>query len=142
MWAKRMAPNRTNLRFFSETGKVKSRIDFLFCSKILKCGGFSTFDAHFTDHKGIQAKFLMECGVHFGRGVWKLNTRLMEEVEIRRDFVLLYDHLFKKNNEFNYLFEWWDWIKYRVKMFFKAWGRRKAEQERKVGVQVENAIPI
>lgn len=126
---KKASLGENRFTFFSETGKIKSRIDFIFCSKGLVAGVFSHFSCFFSDHQGIQVVFKMEVKVAFGPGVWKLNTSILDDVEVKEGFKLLYAHLVQKKKLFKDCLEWWDWAKVRIRGFFQGWGRRKAKEK-------------
>lgn len=59
-------------------GARRTRTDRLYIQKGVKCVGFRTIALEVSDHFLVQVTWHLDRVIRFGKGIWKLNPRLME----------------------------------------------------------------
>lgn len=143
--------------YFSDRGSVSSRIDFIFLSEFITVKSYEVKPFLFSDHKMVFCTIMLEEGIVFGRGLWKLNTMILEEEEACTKFEVFFIRLVERKKEFKEILQWWDWVKVQIGIFFKKVGveraRRRKEREealverlhlllkcKKAGIDVEGEL--
>ncbi|XP_068133776.1 uncharacterized protein [Hyperolius riggenbachi] len=84
--------------------------------------------------------------VVFGKGVWKLNVELLEDVDVLERFRVEYAGWVCRKRGFVDLLEWWDWAKRRISGFFRnlAYEKRclQREEEEKWKVRLQYLVKM
>lgn len=124
----------------SANNKFRSRIDFIFFSKDLKCVKFSLVPVFFSDHLMLSCRLEFKSMVSVGKGVWKLNVQLLEDERIRKEFLRKYEGWQTLKGFFSSIVDWWEWMKGNVKSFFIQEGRKKAERSRRLQAKLQREL--
>lgn len=125
-------PGVPGFSWFASGGNGKSRIDFVFASKGLVPARSSLLPVFFSDHLLLRVEFVVPTSAPYGRGVWKLNLQLLDDMEGGLAFAKAYGKWQSLKCLCATKAEWWDMIKGRIREFFVCSGRMRASRERKV----------
>lgn len=109
-------------------GTSKSRIDMIFVSEGVKCQDCKLEPMFFSDHVMVRATLDLGGVSEKGKGVWKLNVKLLEDSKIREKYVEKYKGWRSLQVLFEKKSEWWDFVKRRTKLFFINEGRDKVRK--------------
>ena len=106
-----------------------SRLDRFYISSSITTSTVIT-PYHLSDHDCVQVTLSIPSAPVQGRGVWKCNTKLLQDPMIIRD--LEENYLVWKSLQpgFDSLGEWWDMVKSRIKLRLKHHGRERAKAHR------------
>lgn len=113
--------------YFADSGICRSRLDFALLSEGWRVELCDTLKVSFSDHVLLRCKAVVEEGQVFGRGVWKLNTSLLEAPGVLSDFKLFFEKMIRRKGDFDNVMLWWDFCKKKIAGFFKGVGIRKAQ---------------
>ena len=124
-------PGKEAYTWRTNDGSRASRIDFLFAR------GFAGLTASlnpvfFSDHSLLSCSLAVKSGVAVGRGMWKLNCRLLEDPAVVMAFRGMYKDLQSLQVLFDTRAEWWEEAKGRIKGFFITQGKKRKARERRV----------
>ena len=130
--------NTTEFTHISRTNAT--RIDRAYCSgenipKIKIC--HKTFGAF--DHKGLQLNIGQR--IKWGKGLWKLNVKLLESEETKQGIKTLIEEL--KSFKYKYEpLEWWDFFKKKLKNHLMTIGIQRKQEQQKTLIKLENELKL
>lgn len=75
-----------------------------------------------------------------GKGVWKLNTLLLQDMGVYNEFVVFFEKFVAKKNNFGNVLFWWDEVKRWVAEFFKNIGVRRAWERMEANARTVNQL--
>ena len=84
--------------------------------------------ATFSDHNIIESKFLLN-DFKKGPGIWKLNTKLLEDDKCK---IMIFDTLkeLKQNYKHLPIEEWWEEMKSQMRKKLQAWGKSRGARRK------------
>lgn len=121
--------------YFSDKGTCKSRIDYILVTGSVKIHRCKSYKVSFSDHVALSCRVEVDQQTAFGKGVWKLNTLLLQDPEVYNEFAVFFEKLVAKKKNFNNVLSWWDEVKKQMAEFFKKIGMRKARERREENVK-------
>ena len=80
-----------------------SRIDRIYCNNRNNISNSSHLQCSFSDHSAIAITVKLNENILIGKSYWKLNTKLLEDEEIREKFIVLWDSLKLKQYDYEKL---------------------------------------
>lgn len=107
-----------------------SRIDYIFAAKCLLPLSCVHKENVISDHKVVIFKVLSPAEQKVGRGFWKLNTSLLQDDKVYKDFSKLFKEWQTEKLHATDILTWWDIVKGRIKRFFIKLGVQKAKEKR------------
>ncbi|KAM3940614.1 uncharacterized protein RB166_000563 [Leptodactylus fuscus] len=126
-----MGPASVNYTWCRPDGSQRSRIDFVFTSRSVTQVRHSMIPCFFSDHRGILFQGTLGHGFPPGPGSWKLNCALLENegslAELRDAYLCWRNDRFL----FRTVWEWWEYVKLQIRLFFQAKGCQQASQRKR-----------
>lgn len=110
------------------SGGRQSHIDFMFVSWGVRGVRKVVGDVGFSDHQMLRVQVEVGEGGKWGRGVWKLNLKLVEDEGRCEELRELYRGWRTLWGLFATRWEWWVMVRGRVKEWFIKEGRRRARE--------------
>ncbi|KYO18906.1 hypothetical protein Y1Q_0018885 [Alligator mississippiensis] len=104
-------------------GNTKSRIDFVFLPTGWKAEEAKCTPVCFSDHSLLTLRIDLGGQLERGRGVWKLNTSLLEDEQTRRSYREHYAGWWTLRELYQNQTEWWASVKERTRSFFQTVGK-------------------
>lgn len=131
-----MHPGEKGLTWFSGDGTKASRIDYIFARDLVPVAAKLT-PVFFSDHAMLSCTLSFPTGVTIGRGIWRLNCSLLEDLEITAHYREQYGKWQTLQDFYNSRVQWWEMVKEKTKTFFRWAGKKKKLKERRqmVGLQ-------
>ena len=101
-------PNSVQYTFFTRTSQ--SRIDRFYISRSLQNAihSVNVTPLVFSDHEGVKIQIAGQPKIRIcGKGVWKVNSSILSDKEIKREFHEKYEQIKRRKNRFHSVTEWW-----------------------------------
>ncbi|XP_073510493.1 uncharacterized protein [Phyllobates terribilis] len=105
--------------FTFHRGSCRSRIDRFFFKEEAISSAVFVVEVEFSDHCLISFSLNVAETARMGKGLWKLNSSLLEEVEIRQSFEGFLQSQLPLLDLCSDKSEWWEMFKERVASFFR-----------------------
>ena len=120
---------------------VFSRLDYWFVSEKMfdEVEKADILPATRSDYSGIQIDIKHLSSVKPGRRMWKLNNRLLEDADYVQGIISEKEQWLKETEQMNCRMKW-EYIKYKVRQFTMAHGKKKAKDRRDKEKELENKI--
>ncbi|PIK37502.1 pol-like protein [Apostichopus japonicus] len=126
-------------------GEDASRIDRVYAPVSFKFSGCETLSCPLSDHDTVVARFVLPSIFPIGRGLWKLNCRILGEAEFRQGFETRYKGWQTLKPAFASTSQWWDDVKLRIKRYAIQYcvtrARRRREKFSKLCAEVKFGDP-
>ncbi|PIK44474.1 pol-like protein [Apostichopus japonicus] len=126
-------------------GEDASRIDRVYAPVSFKFSGCETLSCPLSDHDTVVARFVLPSIYPIGRGLWKLNCRILGEAEFRQGFETRYKGWQTLKPAFASTSQWWDDVKLRIKRYAIQYcvtrARRRREKFSKPCAEVKFGDP-
>ncbi|PIK46451.1 pol-like protein [Apostichopus japonicus] len=104
-----------------------------------------TLSCPLSDHDTVVARFVLPSIFPIGRGLWKLNCRILGEAEFRQGFETRYKGWQTLKPAFASTSQWWDDVKLRIKRYAIQYcvtrARRRREKFSKLCAEVKFGDP-
>ncbi|PIK38274.1 hypothetical protein BSL78_24894 [Apostichopus japonicus] len=142
---RRIHPCSTVYTWVRPNGEDASRIDRVYAPVSFKFSGCETLSCPLSDHDTVVARFVLPSIFPIGRGLWKLNCRILGEAEFRQGFETRYKGWQTLKPAFASTSQWWDNIKLRIKRYAIQYcvtrARRRREKFSKLCAEVKFGDP-
>ncbi|PIK45950.1 putative zinc finger CCHC domain-containing protein 3-like [Apostichopus japonicus] len=140
-----MHPCSTVYTWVRPNGEDASRIDRVYAPVSFKFSGCETLSCPLSDHDTVVARFVLPSIFPIGRGLWKLNCRILGEAEFRQGFETRYKGWQTLKPAFASTSQWWDDVKLRIKRYAIEYcvtrARRRREKFSKLCAEVKFGDP-
>ncbi|PIK56888.1 pol-like protein [Apostichopus japonicus] len=113
-------------------GEDASRIDRVYAPVSFKFSGCETLSCPLSDHDTVVARFVLPSIFPIGRGLWKLNCRILGEAEFRQGFETRYKGWQTLKPAFASTSQWWDDVKLRIKRYAIQYCVTRARRRREI----------
>uniref|UniRef100_A0A803J240 Reverse transcriptase domain-containing protein n=1 Tax=Xenopus tropicalis TaxID=8364 RepID=A0A803J240_XENTR len=120
----------SNLGFTWSSGRVQSRIDFIFLSEAfnpIKCDLLTNI---FSDHQVLWAHFEISGEKRVNTGLWRLNVQLLDDPLTGDRFRRTYQSWQNERNPSDSMLLWWEGVKPKIKDFFIKTGKIAARKRK------------
>ncbi|PIK36382.1 hypothetical protein BSL78_26786 [Apostichopus japonicus] len=140
-----MHPCSTVYTWVRPNGEDASRIDRVYAPVSFTFSGCETLSCPLSDHDTVVARFVLPSIFPIGRGLWKLNCRILGEAEFRQGFETRYKGWQTLKPAFASTSQWWDDVKLRIKRYAIQYcvtrARRRREKFSKLCAEVKFGDP-
>ncbi|PIK45394.1 putative zinc finger CCHC domain-containing protein 3-like [Apostichopus japonicus] len=141
-----MHPCSTVYTWVRPNGEDASRIDRVYAPVSFTFSGCETLSCPLSDHDTVVARFVLPSIFPIGRGLWKLNCRILGEAEFRQGFETRYKGWQTLKPAFASTSQWWDDVKLRIKRYAIQYcvtrARRRREKFSKLCAEVKFGDPL
>ncbi|KAJ1092423.1 hypothetical protein NDU88_005533 [Pleurodeles waltl] len=114
-----MGLNTSNYFWRKPDGSGRSRIDFLFTSRMVKPVQSSKVAIHMSDHRAVNFKGELIGKFPAGPASWKMNCSLLENEELVANLRVVYVEWRDMRDLFHSAGKWWEWVKDKFRSFFQ-----------------------
>ena len=105
-----------------------SRIDRFYCNNRNNISQSEHLICSFSDHSAIAITVNINTNILIGKSYWKLNTKLLQDNEVKENFKVFWDYLRTRQYDFENINIWWEVnAKPQTKCFF--YKARKAKEQ-------------
>lgn len=122
--------------------RSESRIDYFFISEDIFAKKFGTEDACLSDHKLIWCELGLEGGASRKSPYWKLNTSLLKDGEIRKEFEDVYKKWRKEKRKYDDIFLWWDQGKKVFRNFFIKKSKEEIQKKKDLYQKLNSRLQV
>ena len=120
---------RDNVEFTYFRDDYGSRLDRIYATDFKSSiSNIVTKPIPFSDHHGVIINITFENIVEMGKYYWKLNTKLLDDIQVEHEFKNEYNKMVKFKSKYESINEWWEGCaKVGISKFFKKKGREESK---------------